>query len=413
MNFMAMLFFRSPFWVHFALAAGIIWLGFGLYHLEVDRAAARAAMLQQEPPATIPITEFATDAPSNVPVELSVTAQLALDHNTRLVKKTKFITTSESLLYVLVDDAPGADISVAQAGIIIDPDDKDAFIAWITGNISSVGAAGPVVTVHGLRTAESHALHAYDAMEDQGMTRASGFIFIEPFIAGREAALAAVPANRASPMWPFAAGAGFFVLVGALKLRKWLKRLGLPKATPAVIASVVAATPPTRPRGTVLHDAGPTLTARKANGRSLGGKIILGLLALIGMLIAFKQFWVFNYLPIVLLAGFLYGVHKAKTALNTGITGLVDAGLAKITNRAAVPETAIPQPAAAMPSDGGPIRSGAMFARKPAAPTGPIRPGFSLSDLIPQRKLKPMPGQDPFDRLAERARAERLKSAKG
>jgi hypothetical protein len=115
MHLIAALFFRFvPYWVLFIAAAWIAWSGFTFQKQDWTLAAARKELIQQAPPATIPINAFSSDAPSEVPVELSVSAQVALDHNTRLVRKTNSVTTGEDLMYVLVDPTVGADTNMPE-----------------------------------------------------------------------------------------------------------------------------------------------------------------------------------------------------------------------------------------------------------------------------------------------------------
>jgi hypothetical protein len=106
-----------------------------------------------------------------------LSTQIATDHNTRLVAKTTFIQTGESLPYVLVD--PAADPNIARAAILIDPDDRDAFVSWIIEN-TSLGSDLMVTTINRLLEYSSDASHAREVMQEQGMALADDLFLSSP-----------------------------------------------------------------------------------------------------------------------------------------------------------------------------------------------------------------------------------------
>jgi hypothetical protein len=414
MNLIAALFFRFvPYWVLFIAAASMALFGFTTQQKDVAYAAARKELFEQAPPATIPITAFSTDAPKDMPVELSVSAQVALDHNTRLVRKTNSVTTGEDLMYVLVDPASGADINVAHGAIVIDPDNLGAFIEWMSQNTTSFGAAGPVVTFAGLRAMQHNSSHAYSAMNKQGMTIAPDFVFIEPFIAGREATLSTPPAKRAQVVWAIYGFAGLLALVGLAKF----KSRSAPKVAPAnpvpagrgagayrMAEMQAGRIPPAQPAPVAAS------SVLKGHGRNLFW------LAVVGVVVAIftGQSWIFNFLPMIMVGLFVLGVRKGTKSLVQTITDFAENLTGKKpAPQPSAPASALPNWAAVQTPASAPTAqvSQTKPLTSPSRPKddGPIRSGFSFADLLPKRKEKPTLANDPFHSLTQSIMAEKEK----
>lgn len=221
MNLLLM-FFLGPAWVPFLLAAAVAAFGWKVYADTAALGAARQALLSQAPPATGAIDTAEGRAPDRTPQDVSVSAQIGLAHNTRLVRRTSGIKTDEDLLHVLFAPDAGADETAAAGAIIIDPEDLDAFVDWVTGQTTGAGALGPIVRILRLRTSEGEASHAYEAMDEDGLTRTDGFFCIAPSVAGREAALSApwseTYAGRSMILAGIAALAGVAVATGQTRV---------------------------------------------------------------------------------------------------------------------------------------------------------------------------------------------------
>jgi hypothetical protein len=402
MNLIIALFFRTPFWVQFAAAACLIWFGFTVQQQDWALAAARAELLKQTPPATIAVTAFSTDAPREVPVELSVSALVALDHNTRLVRKTNGVTTGEDLLYVLVDPAKDADITVAQAAIVIDPDDLDAFAGWLTANTTDFTATGPIATISGLRADQSNSSHAYRALNDQGMTPAPGFFFIEPFFAGRDVTLAALPAKDVQIVWIIYGFAGLMALIGLRKLRADSSR-SLAKSKPGSAIPVRAdAVPAGRGMGAyslaemqagqMMPPAKPAKQPKTPMSKARTLMFIVCAALLLGLITG--QAWVYTFLPMVFFGLLYLGIRSGLRSVTQQVTAVIETIGAKSGIGGVSPSVGIPAAASAPRFT--------PFAPAPAAKdNGPIRSGFSFKDLLPQQKHKAPTGPDPFERLAQ------------
>jgi hypothetical protein len=207
----------GPFWLQLACAAGLGYLGYVFQSSEAARITARAALLQTDPPPTIPIADMQQDYTSGGATEVSVTAQIALSHNTRLIKTTNFIKTDEQLLYVLVDPDATLFTDMARAAIVFNSDDLDKVTQWISENAVSFGGDGPVLTVTGLLSGTIRDDMVSDALSDQGMVKGPDFFYITPHFDGRVAALTPKPYGAfLHALWVYAIAAAF-VLLGAVK----------------------------------------------------------------------------------------------------------------------------------------------------------------------------------------------------
>lgn len=221
----------GPFWLQLAFAGGLLALGFVFQSSEAARIAAGAALLKSDPPPTISIAAMREDYIPDGATEVSVTAQIALSHNTRLVRTTYAIKTTEDLLYVLVDpDAPQG-TNIARAAIVFDPDDLDRVTGWIAENTVTFASDGPVLPVTGLLSGGTQIGMVSDALSDQGMTKGPDFFYITPHFEGRVAAL------TPNPMRPS------FTLCGSMPLRRPFCCLG-PSGLPAAVYQCRTPMPP-------------------------------------------------------------------------------------------------------------------------------------------------------------------------
>ncbi len=218
MNHWLFVLLRGPFWVQFLCAAGLIWLGYTFQTSTLRRDALEAALLEQAAPATIPITDMTADYDHRTATEVAVTAQVALERTTRLVRKTNFITTSEDMLFVLMDANATIFDDVAYGAIVVDADDADRVTDWLAENVTSMGGEGPVLTVTGLLSGSIRDGMVDDALKDRGMVKSPDFFYVMPHFDGRVAALTPQPyAGLIAGAWVYAIAA-FFALLGIFKL---------------------------------------------------------------------------------------------------------------------------------------------------------------------------------------------------
>ncbi len=235
--------FRAPFWTQFLLAGLIAWGGFALQQQEQARIDARAALANQPPPEAIGLADVPKETRDARIAEVRVRGLFLTDHNTRLVQKRNGITTSEKLMYVLGDIDPATGKPVARAAMLIEPGEKDAFINWIIAHTSfEAGLDTPLVEIDGLILHPAQSTHAFKALSEQQAAVDKGFYFIDPFVEGRAAALAAKPGEAlASAQWIYGA-AGFVALIGLSKLMR--SRGRTPRRTKGADATVSDAPDP-------------------------------------------------------------------------------------------------------------------------------------------------------------------------
>lgn len=464
----------APFWLQFIFAGGAAYLGYTQQEKHAAWIAHRAELLQAAPPQTIDIGTFDKKYSSANPTEVSVTAQVATDHNTRLIRRTNFIKTDESVLYVLVDANAPANETVARGAIVIDPDQIDTLVDWLASNATGFGDNGPVVKIDGLLDSGTDTSMVSKAFKDQGMTKGPNFFYIEPFFEGREAGLAVKPDEARSAAMPLYYIALFFVLVGCFKA--FTARRKARKGPVPTVRSLGESIDGDLPAQTFAADPAPPRAALTPTGAQRGGiaeyhvpgqdgqsldvamrarieaamanpkaafkapegdaalaanliaplekpapktvleqiaalsKMKLGFLAVIG-LVAVQQLapkLLMTILPFAFLGLFYFLFYKGSAKLRSTVGSVLDGVTDKFATDKAAPSSA--EPASGAKASFASVTSKARdkFASSPIQSGG-----FSFSDLMPQRKLKPMPGPDPFDRLAERVRAERLKQSQG
>jgi hypothetical protein len=457
------LMFRGPFVIQLVIAAALVWFGMTVQRDEAAVQAARVALQAAAPPALVDVAAFRAEAGSKLPQEMNIRATLAVDQNVRLVRKKNGITTGESLLFVLMDADAGDDARVARAGIVIDPDDLDKVAAYLMASTVDFRGDRPVVEIGGLVRRPSEASHAKTAMRDNGLTVAPEFFFIEPFVAGRAATLATTaPGNGTVPMVLF----GFAAMFGLIALKKLMSGRAAAKAPARELVasrSMLDAPSPFVSPVPVARASAPMRWLR----RLVMGVVLLAGLAGIAWLKLFNMYFestgkaltldevwtglagslssdvaqglgmvLMSFAGMALVLGLMvwrvlrvFGlVGRRKVAKEAPLpvmarAGMPQSGLAQATPAAApvskLPAWAMVQPKAAQaPAEvPAPAAAPAPVALRPTPAivskrkeAGPIRPGFSLRDLIPARKVA-IKGPDPFDRLAAQVRAEREREA--
>lgn len=228
--------FFAPFWVHFLLAGGIAGLGAYVTFAETESRAEIARMANEAAPEAVPIEAFSSDKRFYLPVEVNVSAQIAMDHKVRLVETTNGKTTSERLMFILLAPDASAEARTAQGAVILHPDELEAFAAWATLKTlmgGREGAQGPVMQLDGMVDSPSDKSHIKTALKNQGYTAAKDFLYIAPFLEGRAAAFAKELEGEPLTLAPFLKFASVFVLAGVLRL---LFRLLMGGKTRAVVA---------------------------------------------------------------------------------------------------------------------------------------------------------------------------------
>ncbi|MDJ0826748.1 MAG: hypothetical protein QNJ16_14705 [Rhodobacter sp.] len=184
---------RLPFWAYLILAVGALFLGEELRKqaeaYEAEKKIARA----QGAPAPVDLTEFQPDEHVGAADEVHVTGWVDVDYNYHLVKRRKGLDTERYALMLFgAGDADGS--REVRAAIVLTETDRDTFVDGLPPKIVDYTETGPILKLNGqMKTSVTLDDMFYDALREQGLKRADNFIFIEPYLEGREAALASDP----------------------------------------------------------------------------------------------------------------------------------------------------------------------------------------------------------------------------
>ncbi|MGL4320804.1 MAG: hypothetical protein ACRCS3_08070, partial [Paracoccaceae bacterium] len=135
---------------------------------------------------------------------------------TRLIKKTNFVTTSERMLYILIDADASPFGATARGAIVVDAGAVDKVAAWLDEQMVGFGADGPIVNVTGLLAYGGDSMVS-EAIGERGLEKSDSFFVIEPHFEGREAALTPKPLDGFMAGALFYCIAAFFVLLGLAK----------------------------------------------------------------------------------------------------------------------------------------------------------------------------------------------------
>ncbi len=159
--------------------------------IEAQRAAARAS----GQPAAIALADFRRVPDIRAADEVHIIARLdpaaVMTVTERTKNSTTGYTTSTRRLYLLADPSDPPDTSLVRAAILLPDAEVGRFLALLTGARVHDGGDGRIVRLNGTRkVAPPLAAPAVAAMRGLGMQVSSEFIFLEPYLEGREAALA-------------------------------------------------------------------------------------------------------------------------------------------------------------------------------------------------------------------------------
>lgn len=233
----------APFWVHFLLAGGVVGIGHYIHDSGSKGYAEKIRLSQATPPEVMSIIDFQSDAPRSFPVEVNLRAQIAIDHNVNLVRTKNDKTVGERAMYILVAPDAAPDTKVAYGAVILQPSEVDLLGEWAETQVSEGGMLGPILTFDGLVDHPYDTSHIMDALQNQGFTAAPSFVYVDPFLTGREAGLAIKPRDKPLDIVYTYYIAAFFVLLGVLKFGLRLRRKGQGAAAKPSVAPLAVAAP--------------------------------------------------------------------------------------------------------------------------------------------------------------------------
>lgn len=194
MNLLLELLIRAKWWMHAALAVGCVALGVWLEGYGESAKEELAQALAAPAPEPISLDEYDRSVHDLPFDEIRVWADINTDYNTNLIERTNGVKTDETTMYVLFEPYASPDAKVVKAVLMVDPDDVDRYVDLLInggGDAFSFDIHGTVSTYH------SQGSHAKEVLEEKyGLTPASGMLFIEPFMNGRESGLTAEAGQR-------------------------------------------------------------------------------------------------------------------------------------------------------------------------------------------------------------------------
>lgn len=181
-----------PWPVMALIAAGLFWAAQDTHRRVTAYEAEKAQALQAGAPAPVALDQFAA-ADVHLAEEVHVAAWINTEHNYELTKQRKGTDTVRRM-FVLFGPGDAADSRVARGIVLLRPDEVDGFVTQLMGRITD--PLDPRLPFHlNGRVDPSPELSdmVRDAFEERGLLRAAEFVVIEPYLDGREAALAADP----------------------------------------------------------------------------------------------------------------------------------------------------------------------------------------------------------------------------
>ncbi|MCI2399688.1 hypothetical protein [Aliiroseovarius subalbicans] len=209
-----------PWWLYFPLAGGVGYLGELAYQSALETEAERATALESPMPDVVDLSDFSRTHHISDAKEVHVSGWINYDYNTNLIERTNLVKTGNHYLYVLFGSEDQAASKVARAALILTKSEWENFSENLYDyvDLPKLEVERPFFRFNGFAK-HTHPAddHAYEVMEKNGLTRASGFVILDPFWQGREAALAprGVPMRERMIFWLIGAG---IALIGIVKL---------------------------------------------------------------------------------------------------------------------------------------------------------------------------------------------------
>ncbi len=220
--------FRLP-WSGNLIFAAIFAFGAYWIHTEFQREEAdKAIALAGAAPAPVTLAAYDQERDIHPAKEVHLLGWINPEFNYRLVEEKGGRAQKERFMLVLFDGNQDETARMAHAAIILPPARKDDFFDWLQGgntlatmarDMGENGLARPVQRFNGAPdgTPDLKGL-AEDAFVEAGLSRAPNFLYVEPWIDGREAALAATPEVARQAASILGTIAGVFLILAVTKL---------------------------------------------------------------------------------------------------------------------------------------------------------------------------------------------------
>jgi hypothetical protein len=214
-----------PWPVMALISAGLFWLAQDSHQRVTAFEAEKAQALQAGAPEPVSFDAF-TEADIHAADEVHVAAWLGTDYNYELTKQRKGTDTVRRM-YVLFGPGDAETSKVARGIVLLSPGQVDGFIGHLLSRMyDPLDARMPFHLNGTVDTSPELSDMVADAFAEQGLTKAEDFVVIEPFLEGREAALAPDPD---APMRVATVFGGLGALAALLALGKLLTGRGRKK----------------------------------------------------------------------------------------------------------------------------------------------------------------------------------------
>jgi hypothetical protein len=194
--------------------------------------------LRNSQPDAVSLDVFDRKTDVHVAKEVHVTARMNSDYNYRLIQERDGRSDTIRFMYVFFGPSQAESSRQARAAVILDRDDKDAFVDLLMAqsaekfkalvNNETTTAEANLYTIAGTRDRSPDLKKiAMKAFEEQGLTKGPDFIYIEPFLEGRTAGL--TPDYEFLKTWKYMWGSllAFFALITGIKFlrrHKWQEK---------------------------------------------------------------------------------------------------------------------------------------------------------------------------------------------
>ena len=238
--------FALPWWAYLAASGGVVWLGYQAYEMEQVKLAERQAQAQAPAPEVVDLSHFDRSRDVAPADELHVSGWINTDYNYELIKKTNGVRTGSRFMFVLFGSEDDAASKVARAAIIFTEADKDRFVDEIFDYAVDYTDQGLLLGLNGfVGSGDGYGSMVSDTFRDEGLTRGPNFVYIEPFLDGRQAALTAT-GEPIRVLGYFLIAAGVLAMVALAKFAAKRRKKAAPKPDPFAggpIAGVGGAAP--------------------------------------------------------------------------------------------------------------------------------------------------------------------------
>ncbi len=180
--------FRIPFWVFFILGFAVIGAGVYALHLTQLENDKIAVALASEPPQRVDFTSQTNIGSGEVLLRAQIDDFYSYEYHYETDGGEPYV----EYYYFLREPNATAEASDFAAVVILETDQRDELAAWVNKAIVGEGKLGPILELNGwARPLDVLGSDVGEILGYFGMTKASNFTYIRPFLNSREEGLRA------------------------------------------------------------------------------------------------------------------------------------------------------------------------------------------------------------------------------